>query len=96
MQPQPSPWLQIVPFILVFGIFYFLIIRPQSKRMKTHEKFLNDLKRGDQVVTNGGILGTIDGMTEQVVTLEVSDGVKIKVMRRQVAASQASLTEKKS
>ncbi|MCE3010895.1 MAG: preprotein translocase subunit YajC [Proteobacteria bacterium] len=96
MQPQPSPWLQIVPFILVFGIFYFLIIRPQSKRMKTHEKFLNDLKRGDQVVTNGGILGTIDGMTDHVVTLEVSDGVKVKVMRRQIAASQASLTEKKS
>ncbi len=96
MQPQPSPWLQLIPFVLVFGIFYFLIIRPQSKRLKAHDQFLSNLKRGDAVVTNGGILGTVEGLTEQVVTLEISDGVKVKMLKRQIAGAQAAMLEKKS
>lgn len=96
MQPQPSPWLQLIPFLLVFGIFYFLIIRPQSKKLRAHDQFLAGLKRGDAVVTNGGLLGTIDGLNENVVTLEISDGVKVKIMRRQIAASQAAALDKKS
>lgn len=96
MQPQPSPWLQLIPFLLVFGIFYFLIIRPQSKKLRAHDQFLGALKRGDAVVTNGGLLGTIDGLNENVVTLEISDGVKVKIMRRQIAASQAVALDKKS
>ncbi len=93
MQPaQPNMLEMLMPFIVVFGIMYFLMIRPQSKRMKAHESFLKDLKRGDQVVTASGILGTVDGMTEQFVTLEIAEGVKVKMLKKQVAASAASAT----
>ena len=84
-------------FILV-GIeyyFYFLIIRPQGKRAKTHEKFLTELKRGDEVLTASGILGKIDGLTDQFVTLEIANGVKVKMLRKQVTSSTANLIEAK-
>lgn len=91
MQPaQPNMLEMFMPFIIVLGIMYFLMIRPQSKRLKQHESFLKDLKRGDEVVTSSGILGKIDGMTEQFVTLEIADGVKIKMLRKQIAGSAAA------
>jgi preprotein translocase subunit YajC len=77
-----------VPFILMFAVMYFFIIRPQAKRQKDHQKFLSEVKRGDEVVTSSGILGKIEDLTEQFVTLEVSAGVKIKMLRSQIAASQ--------
>lgn len=96
MQPaQPSMFEMFLPFGVILVIFYFLIIRPQSKRLKTHDKFVAELKRGDTVVTASGILGTIDGMTDQIVTLEVASGVKMKVLKKQIAASAASLQEQK-
>jgi len=94
MQPaaQPQMWeTMIVPMLLIFSVFYFLIIRPQSKRQKEHQSFLNALKRGDEVVTNSGILGRIEGLTDQFVTLEVADGVRIKMLRNQVAASSKAV-----
>ena len=94
MQPaQPSGIEMFLPFIFIFVIFYFLIIRPQSKRAKTHEKFLGEVKRGDAVITSGGILGTVDGMTEQFLTLEIADGVKIRILRKQIAGTQAGVLE---
>ena len=90
---QPSAWEMLMPFIFIFVIFYFLIIRPQGKRLKDHEKFLGGLKRGDSVVTSGGILGVIDGLTEQFVTLEIANGVKIKILKKQIAGSQASAVQ---
>ena len=93
---QPSPVEMFLPFIFIFVIFYFLIIRPQSKRLKTHEAFLKEIKRGDQVITSSGILGTIDGLMEQFVTLEIASGVKIKVLRKQIASSAAALTNTKT
>jgi preprotein translocase subunit YajC len=93
MQPaQPSMLEMFMPFIIVLGIMYFMMIRPQSKRLKQHESFLKDLKRGDEVITSSGILGKVDGMTEQFVTLEIADGVKIKMLRKQVAGTAASAT----
>ncbi len=93
MQPaQPSTLEMLLPFIVLFGVMYFLMIRPQSKRLKEHSSFLKDLKRGDQVVTSSGILGTIDGLTEQFVTLEIADGVKVKMLRKQIASSAATVT----
>lgn len=93
---QPSALEMFLPFIFIFVIFYFLIIRPQSKRMKQQESFLNQLKRGDEVVTASGILGVIDGMTEQFVTLEVAHGVKIKMLKKQIAGSQAQILQNTS
>lgn len=77
---------QFMPFILIFVIFYFLLIRPQQRRAKTHQDLLKSLKRGDQVLTSGGILGTIEGLTDEFVTLEVADGVSIRILRSQIAS----------
>jgi preprotein translocase subunit YajC len=90
---QPSALEMFLPFIFIFVIFYFLIIRPQSKRMKQQESFLNQLKRGDEVVTASGILGVIDGLTDQFVTLEIANGVKIKMLKKQIAGSQAQFLQ---
>lgn len=70
-----------VPLVLMILIFYFLLIRPQQKRQKEHRAMLANLKKGDQVITQGGIYGTITGLTDSVVTLEIADGVKVKVQR---------------
>lgn len=90
---QPSTFETFIPFIFVFVLFYFLAIRPQSKRQKEHQKFLSEMKRGDEVITSSGILGTIEGLTEQVVTLEISPGVRIKVLKNNVAASKSTLQQ---
>lgn len=87
----PSTIEMLLPFVAMFAIFYFLIIRPQGKKMKDHEKFVKDLKRGDSVVTASGILGTIDGLTEQIVTLEIASGVKIKLLKKQIAGAQGNV-----
>jgi preprotein translocase subunit YajC len=69
---------------VMIAIFYFLLIRPQQKQRKLHQEFLKNLKRGDQVVTSGGIFGRVTGITETFVTLEVADNVHIKVTKGNV------------
>lgn len=78
--------LTILPLILMFGIFYVLLIRPQQKKAKEHRSFLENLKRGDRVVTTGGLYGEITGMSDQTVTLEVADKIRVKVGRGYIAA----------
>lgn len=90
---MPPGYLQFVPFIFIFVIFYFLIIRPQAKKQKSHQKFVTELKRGESVVTTSGILGTIEGLTDTFVTLEVAPSVRIKILRSQILSSQAKATE---
>lgn len=85
--PGPNILEQLVPFIAIFAIFYFLIIRPQAKRQKTHQSFLANMKRGDSVITTGGIFGKVEGITEKFVTLEVSEGVEIRILKSQIASS---------
>lgn len=70
-----------LPLILIFVIFYFLLIRPQQKKAKEHQQFLVNLKTGDEVVTSGGLQGTITGLTDRVATLEIADKVRVKVAR---------------
>lgn len=84
-----------VPLILIFGIFYFLIIRPQQKKQKLHAQFVAELKRGDMVVTNAGIIGTIKVLSDRFVTLEIDEGVNMKVLRNQVLESANNLKEEK-
>lgn len=94
MQPgQPSAVEMFLPFIFIFVIFYFLIIRPQSKRLKTHDAFLKNMRKGDQVVTASGIFGRVDDLNEQQVTLEISKGTKIKILRKQIASLAPAETE---
>lgn len=82
-----NPLVAFLPLIIIFGIFYFLLIRPQQKRAKEHQNFLANLKKGDEVVTNGGLIGKIIGLTEDVVTLEIAEKVRIKVLRNSIAGS---------
>lgn len=76
-----------LPLILIFVVFYFLLIRPQQKQAKAHQKFLSELKSGNKVMTKGGIHGTITNLTDSVITLEVAKDVRIKISRDAIAGS---------
>ena len=76
---------QFVPLVLIFAVFYFLLIRPQQKKMKEQQDMLSKLADGDEVVTTSGIFGKVKGLTEKVVTLEVADKVCMRFLRSQVA-----------
>jgi preprotein translocase subunit YajC len=79
----------LVPFILMFAIFYFLLIAPQRKKAKAHTAMLQALKAGDRVVTNGGIYGTVVGVDDQKVQLRVADQVKIEIAKHAIAGLQS-------
>jgi preprotein translocase subunit YajC len=74
-----------VPLILMFAIFYFLLIRPQQKKAKQHKMLLSSIKKGDKIVSSGGLHGTVTGLTEEVVTVEIAPKVRVKVSRGSVA-----------
>lgn len=74
----------IVPFLLIIVIFYFLILRPQQKRQKERMKLLESLKKGDKVITAGGIYGTVEGLEEKTILVKVAENVKIKMERSSV------------
>jgi preprotein translocase subunit YajC len=75
---------QIVILVVFVGVFYFLLIRPQQKRMKEQQAMLSRLAAGDEVVTTGGILGRIIEVNDTFITLEIADGVRIKVQKSQI------------
>ena len=81
----PGPLVTILPFILIFVIMYFMVIRPQQKKAKQHQEMLNKLKRNDEVMTSGGIYGKVIDLKETVVTLEVAPNVRVRVHRPQIA-----------
>ncbi len=87
---KPSMWEQMFPLVFMFIVLYFLLIRPQGKKQRQQTEFLQKLKVGDKVITNAGILGTVEGLTDRFVTLEISDGVKIKMLKNQVAGPFAA------
>jgi len=84
----------LVPFALIIGIFYFLIIRPQSKKRKETEKMLSALKKGDRIVTIGGIHGTVQTVRETTVIIKVDDNVKLEFLRSAVSSVLASREDK--
>ena len=75
----------IVPTVLIIGIMYFLMIRPQQQRLKQHRDMVAAIRRGDTVVTSGGIIGKVTKVDEQELQVEIADGVKIKVVRSTVS-----------
>jgi preprotein translocase subunit YajC len=84
--PQaPGTGAMLVPFIAMFAIMYFLMIRPQQKRMKAQAAMLTSLKQGDEVLTASGILGTVKDITDRMVTLEIDRNVNLKVLKSQVS-----------
>jgi preprotein translocase subunit YajC len=72
---------QFLPLILIFVVFYFLLIRPQQKRAKEHREMLAAVRRGDRVVTGGGIIGTVDKVADDELTIQIAENVRVKVMR---------------
>jgi preprotein translocase subunit YajC len=82
---QPSGLASFLPLIILFAVFYFLLIRPQSKRAKEHKNMVANLAKGDEVVTNGGILGTITDLDDNYATLKIADNVEIKVQRPSIS-----------
>lgn len=82
---QGNAWISMLPLVLIFVVFYFLLIRPQTKRAKEHREMVGRLASGDEVVTTGGILGRITDIGDVFITLEVAPNVAIRVQRVQVA-----------
>ena len=83
---QPGGLMSFLPLIIIFIIFYFLLIRPQMKRAKEHRQLVSQLATGDEIVTNGGLLGKITDVGESFVTVELADNVHIKLQRHAVAS----------
>ena len=86
---------QFLPLIVIFLLFYFMLIRPQQKKMKEHQAMLDSLQKNDEVVTNGGTLGKIVKIGDNFVSLEVADGVVIKVQRAAIQSLMPKGTTKK-
>jgi len=85
MGAAPNPIFNLLPIILIFIIFYFLLIRPQKKAQDEHKKMVSGLKKNDEVVTSGGIHGTIANVKDDTVTLKVDDNVKVEVSKNSIA-----------
>ncbi len=82
-----SSFAQFIPLILIFVIFYFFLIRPQQKRVKDHKAMVNSLKRGDEVITSGGIIGTVEKvMEDDRIEVNVADNVKVQVIRSTITS----------
>jgi preprotein translocase subunit YajC len=90
---QGSGFTALIPLVLMFGIFYFLLIRPQQKKAKEQQALLNELKRDDSVVTTGGIYGKITGVTDTIVTLEIAQNVRIKITKSSIAGKASAETK---
>jgi preprotein translocase subunit YajC len=83
-------FMSLAPLILIFVVFYFLLIMPQQKKAKQHRQMLESIVKGDEVITSGGIHGKVVGVSEQVLTLEVAEKIKIKVSRDFIAQKKGT------
>lgn len=81
---EPGMFDAIFPFVVIFIVFYFLLIRPQQRRAKEHKNMTENLQKGDEIVTAGGLLGKVTTISEEFVTLEIADGIEVKLQRASV------------
>lgn len=84
--PQADPFGFLLPMLVIFGAFYFLLIRPQQKRQKAHTALVAGLSVGDEVLTAGGMLGTVTAVSDHYATLKIADNVEIKVQKSTVSS----------
>jgi len=91
--PGGSPILSFVPFILIFVLFYFLLVLPQQKKAKKKKEMIDTLKKGDRVSTLGGLMGTVTNLAPDVITLQVAEGVRVKVVRSYIEQVEVSSTK---
>jgi len=87
-QGGPNPWLQLIPFALILGIFYFVMVLPMRKRQQKVQAFLAALKVGDKIITTGGMYGAITRLSDQSVQLQVANNVRIEVSRAAIVGYQ--------
>ena len=87
-QGAPSPWVQLLPFVLVLAIFYFVILLPMKRRQQKVTAFLAALKVGDRVVTSGGLFGTITRLGDQSLQIQIADKVRVEISRAAVVGYQ--------
>jgi preprotein translocase subunit YajC len=83
-QAAQNPIAAFLPFILIALVFYFVFFRPQSKQAKQHKAFLAALKKGDEVVTQGGIIGTVAAVEDRTVTVDAGGGTKLRILKAQI------------
>ena len=83
--PQAQPFGFLIPMIIIFAAFYFLLIRPQQKKQKAHAALVSNLKTGDEILTAGGILGVVTGISEHYAIVKISDNTEIKIQKSSVA-----------
>ena len=91
--PTTAFLINILPIAAIFLVFYFLVIAPASKQRRKTQEMLNSLKKGDRVVTSGGIYGTVQGVEAEVVYLKIADNVKVKVARSAISSVVTETTE---
>jgi preprotein translocase subunit YajC len=84
----PSAWVQLLPFVLVVGIFYFVILLPMKRRQQKVQAFLAELKVGDRIVTTGGLFGTITRLSDSSIQVQVADKVRVEMSRNAVVGYQ--------
>ncbi len=87
---QPSPFLQFLPLVFLFAIFYFMIIRPQQKKQKDHKDMLSKMDKNDEVITAGGIHATIVSVGETTATIRIADNVKVEIEKGSVQSVKKS------
>ncbi len=83
---QGSPFSALIPMLILFAAFYFLLIRPQQKRQKQHQLMVSELSAGDEIITAGGIVGKVTSASDQFLVVKISDDVEVKVQRQTVSA----------
>ena len=82
---QPNALMQLLPLVLIFVVFYFLLIRPQQKKAKEHRAMIDAIEKGNEVVTSGGIVGRVSKLNDQFVTIEVAPGVEMTLQRQAIS-----------
>jgi preprotein translocase subunit YajC len=92
----PNPLMSFLPLIIIFGIFYFMLIRPQMKRAKEQRAMIAALAKGDEVLTNGGLLGRVEDIADSFVTLEIADKVSVKLQKSAITTVLPKGTIKQS
>jgi len=83
----------LLPFILIFVIFYFLLIRPQQRRVKDHRRMIDNLKKGDKVITSGGVYGVIEAVGTNTITVKIAENVKVKIAKSTISSVRAPAEE---
>ena len=93
MNQAANPLLNLMPVILIFVIFYFLLLRPQKKAQTEHKKMIESIKKNDEVITSGGIHGTIVNVKDHTVILKVDDNVKVEIQKNAIATMKRKAGE---